>query len=116
MASDCPEPEKCRRCRKEGHKVDECPEPEKCFNCREEGHKVGHLLCQQPSSLDYFVDSDLILPSDRGLSRAREVPEVQGGRPPGVRVPQAHGVRPLWRRGPHGEGLHRGGEDSHLHQ
>ena len=44
MATDCPEPEKCRRCRKEGHKVDECPEPEKCFNCREEGHKVGHLL------------------------------------------------------------------------
>ena len=43
MATDCPEPEKCRRCRKEGHKVDECPEPEKCFNCREEGHKVGHF-------------------------------------------------------------------------
>ena len=42
MANDCPEPEKCRRCRQEGHKVDECPEPEKCFNCREEGHKVSH--------------------------------------------------------------------------
>ena len=27
MASDCPEPEVCRRCRKEGHMVAECPEP-----------------------------------------------------------------------------------------
>ena len=44
MATDCPEPEKCRRCRKEGHKVDECPEPEKCFNCREEGHKVSKIF------------------------------------------------------------------------
>merc|ERR1719187_1091952 len=38
MASDCPEPEVCRRCRKEGHVKDDCPEPEKCFNCRKEGH------------------------------------------------------------------------------
>lgn len=46
MASDCPEPEKCRRCKKEGHQVAECPEPEICFNCREEGHKTSE--CPEP--------------------------------------------------------------------
>ena len=63
MASDCPEPEVCRRCRKEGHiKVsflllfvdferepnlkDDCPEPEKCFNCRQEGHSSAD--CPEP--------------------------------------------------------------------
>jgi len=46
MARDCPEPEVCRRCRKEGHKVDECPEPEVCYNCRQEGHKTAE--CPEP--------------------------------------------------------------------
>merc|ERR1719187_413892 len=46
MASDCPEPEVCRRCRKEGHVKDDCPEPEKCFNCRQEGHSSAD--CPEP--------------------------------------------------------------------
>jgi len=46
IVAECPEPETCRRCRKEGHKVDECPEPEKCFNCREEGHSSAD--CPEP--------------------------------------------------------------------
>jgi len=46
MASDCPEPEVCRRCRKEGHIKDDCPEPEKCFNCRGEGHNSAD--CPEP--------------------------------------------------------------------
>jgi hypothetical protein len=46
MASDCPEPEVCRRCRKEGHVKDDCPDPEKCYNCRKEGH--GSSDCPEP--------------------------------------------------------------------
>ena len=46
MASDCPEPEVCRRCRKEGHMVAECPEPETCRRCRKEGHQVAE--CPEP--------------------------------------------------------------------
>ena len=46
MACDCPEPEVCRRCRKEGHVKDDCPEPEKCFNCRQEGHTSSD--CPEP--------------------------------------------------------------------
>merc|ERR1719309_1484433 len=46
MASDCPEPEVCRRCRKEGHIKDDCLEPEKCFNCRGEGHSSAD--CPEP--------------------------------------------------------------------
>ena len=38
MATDCPEPEKCRRCRKEGHKVMDCPDPVICARCGGEGH------------------------------------------------------------------------------
>ena len=33
---------------------------------------------------------------------------MQGGRSHCGRVSQAHGVQPLWCRGSHGEGLHRG--------
>ena len=44
MASDCPEPEVCRRCRKEGHVKDDCPEPEKCFNCRQEVSRRHELF------------------------------------------------------------------------
>ena len=47
MASDCPEPEVCRRCRKEGHMVADCPEPEKCYNCRKEGHNSSD--CPEPA-------------------------------------------------------------------
>ena len=62
MATDCPEPEKCRRCKKEGHKVDECPEPEICFNCREEGHKVGHFLSSRSLAFtDNVVPERLIV-------------------------------------------------------
>jgi len=46
MVAECPDPETCRRCRKEGHQVAECPEPEKCFNCRKEGH--GTADCPDP--------------------------------------------------------------------
>jgi len=46
MAADCPEPEVCRRCRKEGHVKDDCPEPEKCYNCRQEGHNTAD--CPEP--------------------------------------------------------------------
>ena len=46
MAADCPEPEVCRRCRKEGHLKDDCPEPEKCYNCRQEGHNTAD--CPEP--------------------------------------------------------------------
>ena len=38
MTSECPEPEICRRCKKEGHKVADCPEPMRCNRCGEEGH------------------------------------------------------------------------------
>ena len=71
MASDCPEPEVCRRCHKEGHMKDDCqvtrwptalnqksatiaarkataqpPDPEVCRRCRKEGHKVAE--CPDP--------------------------------------------------------------------
>ena len=48
MASDCPEPEVCRRCRKEGHVKDDCPEPEKCFNCRQEVSWRHELVFTDP--------------------------------------------------------------------
>ena len=38
MTSECPEPEVCRRCKKEGHKVMDCPEPMICARCGGEGH------------------------------------------------------------------------------
>lgn len=46
MAADCPEPQKCRRCKQEGHMMAECPEPAKCGNCREEGHMTSE--CPEP--------------------------------------------------------------------
>ena len=84
MASDCPEPEVCRRCRKEGHiKVsflllfveferelnlkDDCPEPEKCFNCRQEGHSSADCpepelcrKCRKPVSEIQFLSTSFV--------------------------------------------------------
>ena len=69
-SSDCPEPEVCRKCRKEvikviysspgcrsckllanilscqGHVKDDCPEPDRCYNCRQEGHTTAD--CPEP--------------------------------------------------------------------
>ena len=67
MATDCHEPEVCRRCLKEGHVTDDCPEPERCYNCRKDGHnkddcpeeelcrrcrKPGHAVDDCPEDLD----------------------------------------------------------------
>ena len=46
LVSECPEPEKCFNCRKEGHSTAECPDPEVCRRCRKEGHKVAD--CPEP--------------------------------------------------------------------
>ena len=44
--ADCPEPEKCYNCRKEGHSTADCPDPEVCRRCRKEEHKVAE--CPDP--------------------------------------------------------------------
>ena len=41
MAAECPEPQKCRRCKSEDHQMADCPQPAKCGNCREEGHMTS---------------------------------------------------------------------------
>ena len=46
IAAECPEPQRCRRCKSEDHVMAECPEPAKCGNCRQEGHMTSE--CTEP--------------------------------------------------------------------
>ena len=56
MAADCPEPQVCRRCRKEGHFAAECPEPMRCHRCGETGHMGKD--CEEGLRTHTFTDAE----------------------------------------------------------
>lgn len=59
IAAECPEPQKCRRCRSEDHVMADCPEPAKCMNCREEGHTTSECplpeMCRRCKKVIYTL-------------------------------------------------------------